>query len=159
MKRVFNQDKAFDIDLTGKISYGNIPINTLYELFKDGRITGLLIEHLLGHSFRNITKSGNAGEAFDLFESTTRKVYECKSAKDISFDIAPSHMKGQGRKFNRDECENRILAVDGIILCTLKYFPILQFATLRIPEDISLISITDKGAKVSRKSWDILRAR
>lgn len=159
MSRTFNRNKAFDIDLSGKLRYGDISTNILHEVFKDGRITGLLVEHLLDKEFRNLTKSGASGEAFDLFESTTRKVYECKSSKAAPFDIAPSNMKGAGRKFNRAECEERILAVDGVILCQLDNFPVLEFATARVPEDLDLITITDSSAKVSRNAWNVLRAR
>jgi hypothetical protein len=139
--------------------YGDISTNILHEVFKDGRITGLLVEHLLDKEFRNLTKAGGSGEAFDLFESTTRKVYECKSSKDAPFDIAPSSMKGSGRRFDRSECETRILAVDGVILCQLDNFPVLEFAVVRIPEDLDLVTIKNSSAKVSRKAWNTLRTR
>lgn len=159
MSKVFNPQRAFDIDLTGKLVYGDIPTNILHELLKDGRITGLLVEHLLDTSFRNLTKAGGAGEAFDLFESKTRHVYECKSARTAPFNIAPSNMKGKGRKFERLECEARLLDVNGVILCQLDAFPLLEFAVLRVPEDLDLVVISESSATVSKQAWAQLRAR
>lgn len=159
MSKIFNPRKAFDIDLTGRLKYGDIPVNLLYEVFKDGRITGLLVEHLLDCEHRNLTKASNPGEAFDLFDTTSRKVYECKSTQGESFSIAPSYMKGKGRKFNRGECEDRLLSVDGIILCCLTNFPLLEFATVMMPDDLDLVSITGSDAKVNARAWKKLRQR
>lgn len=79
----------FTLDLTNKISIGNIPKNILYDRLNDGRILGLLVEDIISYEFNGITRVLSNGCSHDLIKSDvdTPLRLQCKimlSTKDIN---------------------------------------------------------------------------
>jgi hypothetical protein len=159
VKFTFNGRAAFDVDLTGRLRIGALSIHKLHHALSDGRVLGLLVEDLLACEVHGLAKAEHSGAAHDLFCSGLRSTYECKTSKTGSFSVAPSRMKGIGRTFNAADCLEQIKGVDGLLLGNTANFPLIEFAVLRIPDDLLLIKFTKTGAKVSQKDWLKLRLR
>jgi hypothetical protein len=155
----FNGRSPFDVDLTGRLKIGALTTHKLHHALADGRVLGLLVEDLLACEVNGLAKAERAGASHDLFCAKLRKTYECKTSKEGSFSVAPSRMKGVGRKFNAEDCMSQIMGVEGLLLGSTSSFPRIEFAVLRVPEDIDLINMTKSDAKVSAANWARLRLR
>src|SRR5512137_846350 len=86
----------FIMDLSGKVSFCGLPAATITNnLISDGRIMGILFEHLMAHTFTNL-KHVPGSLDHDLLLNKTRRL-ECKTGKR-TFDTAMSYMKGANRE-------------------------------------------------------------
>lgn len=145
-----------------EIRFDDIDQNILYAKFKDGRITGLLVEHLYAHIYRNITRSGDEGTAYDLFlrDHNHTLHYQSKVAvwrnPSDSFDLAPSYMKGKGRKYDKAQMLAIHNSLDGYVLTDLSDLPKLSIWTL--PSSALVDCIGEKSAKVKIRDCDHLVA-
>lgn len=143
-----------------EIRFDDIDQNILYAKFKDGRITGLLVEHLYAHIYRNVTRSGDEGTPYDLFlrDHDHTLHYQSKVAvwrkPSDAFDLAPSYMKGKGRKYDKAEMIAIHNSLDGYVLTDLSELPKLSIWTL--PSSALLSYIGDKSAKVKIRDLDAL---
>lgn len=144
------------------IRFDEIDQNIVYAKFKDGRITGLLIEHLYAHIFRNITRSGDEGTAYDLFLRDHGHTLHYQSKVAVwrkpgdSFDLSPSYMKGKGRKYDQAEMLAIHNSLDGYVLTDLSELPKLSIWT--IPSSMLLSCIGEKSAKIKIRDCDRLLA-
>lgn len=109
------------------ISYGPLDTDLLKYKFKDGRITGLLLEDLYDALFRNVTKCSDKASEWDLYvtENSHSYHYQSKviSSKSSTFDLSPSYMKGKGRRYNETEMSAVIRRMDGYVLTDISQFP------------------------------------
>jgi len=143
-----------------EIRFDNIDQNIIYAKFKDGRITGLLVEHLYAHIYRNVTRSGDEGTPYDLFvrDNGTTLHYQSKVAvwrePSDSFDLSPSYMKGKGRKYDKSKMLSVISQLDGYVLTDLSQLPTLTIWTL--PAQALLPLVGEKSFKIKLRDCDNL---
>ncbi len=153
------------LPLSGKVTYrinnivfDKIDINILHAKFKDGRIMGLLAEHLIDNVYRNATRSSDEGTPWDIHLRDGNRIftYQCKVANcktpSAKFDLKPSRMKGVGRKYDRQQMEEHLCQIDGFILVELSQFPVLTIWTM--PVACIHDSVTDIGCSVKVDSCD-----
>lgn len=112
-----------------------VPSNiVLDKVMSDGRVMGLLMEHILADQFSNLSYVGGCG-THDLLMDDELKI-ECKVSGGSSFDIAPSNMKGKGRKFDDNEFVNRLNILDGFICVYLGNAPRMHVYAIDIDDYI-----------------------
>tara|TARA_B100000287_G_C20643358_1_gene784289 strand:+ start:238 stop:708 length:471 start_codon:yes stop_codon:yes gene_type:complete len=91
-------NKVYEFDLTGKMSFGDISIDRLYDFFKDGRNASFMLEEQLTHWFTDLTRvEGNKDH--DHFDSNG-VLYDAKNFTKGGLRFMPSNQMGAGRKFN-----------------------------------------------------------
>lgn len=147
-------------ELITPVSWGGIDQNIVFHLFKDGRVTGLMIEHWFDHHFRNITRSGDEATPFDLYLRHNKKTlhYQSKVTNGKPFDLAPSYMKGKGRKYDELGMREAMASIDGYVLTDLSDFPRLTIWT--IPTWALRQQITAKSCKVKlQQAADLARLK
>lgn len=140
------------------ISYGPLDTDLLKYKFKDGRITGLLLEDLYDALFRNVTKSSDKSSEWDLFVVDNHRSYHYQS-KVISsgkseFDLSPSYMKGKGRKYIEKDMHDIMRRLDGYVLTDISNFPDLVIYTLPAKPLYSFVG--PKSAKIKRAQLEPL---
>lgn len=141
-----------------KIAFDDIDVNLLRHKFKDGRIFGLLVEHLLEHRFRNVTRSSDAGTPYDILLTHGRQhlSYQCKVANwskpSENFDLKPSSMKGTGRRYDRPTMERHLQSIDGFVLIDTSQMPDLTIWTM--PVEVILDAVSDKGCSIKIRDCD-----
>ena len=91
-------NKTYDFDLTGKMSFGDIPIERLYEFFKDGRNASFMLEEQLIHWFPKLTRIEGNKDHDHIDENDTK--YDAKNFTKNGLSFMPSNQIGAGRKFN-----------------------------------------------------------
>jgi hypothetical protein len=155
----FDGYSGFDIDLTGRMKFGDLSGAAMASVFSDGRVLGHLVESLLESEVEGFVKAVDAGSKWDVISRLLRRGYEVKTTKESSFDVAPSGMKGKGRSYNHDECVLQIRSVHGLLLCRTDLFPLLRFAVLAVPDELEKITWGRSSAKVSYQTWCELRTR
>ena len=132
------------------IAYGPIDTDLLKFKFKDGRITGLLLEDLYDGLFRNVTKCSDKASEFDLFVTDKHNSYHYQSkvisSGSNSFDLCPSFMKGKGRKYDEDKMHGIIRRLDGYVLTDISNFPDLVIYTL--PARSLYSYVKERSAKI-----------
>jgi hypothetical protein len=96
----------------------------LGKVMSDGRVMGLLMEHILADQFSNLKYVGGCG-THDLLMDEGLKI-ECKVSGSNSFNIAPSNMVGKGRKFDDNEFVKRLNILNGFICVYLGNAPIMH---------------------------------
>jgi len=69
----FNVNEKYCFDLSKKIEFGNIQKESLYEIFRDGRITGLLAEYFIESEFSNMNRVRNNNSYLDLIDDKGKK--------------------------------------------------------------------------------------
>jgi hypothetical protein len=141
-----------------RIAFDGLDENLLRARFKDGRISGLLIEDLLAYVYRNVTRSGDEGTPYDIFLSVDGRPlrYQCKTANwkkpSSAFDLKPSYMKGKGRRYDRQQMEEHFRLIDGFALVDLSGMPDLTIWTL--PVSSLLDTIGEKSCSVKIAECD-----
>lgn len=138
------------------VTWGGIDQNIVHHIFKDGRITGLLIEHWFNHNYRNITRSADEATPFDLYLRCKGRTlhYQSKVSNGKPFDLAPSYMKGKGRKYNKAEMYGAVSSIDGFVLTDLSMFPTLTIWTF--PAALIVPLIGEKSCKIKQSTCDEL---
>lgn len=119
----FDHHKTYKIDLSGQIKFGPIEENDLYEIFKDGRVAGLIIEHLLNTIFKNLTRLGHENAALDFIDNDARR-YEARTVTKNGVKFIPSHMIGQGRKFSQAGFVKKLSRLESFILLDITQCPV-----------------------------------
>jgi hypothetical protein len=111
------------IDLTGKIQFGTLPVETLIDHFKDGRWASTLLEHYIPIEYPELTwVSGNKDH--DHIDAHGN-LYDLKCFTKGGLKFMPSNQIGAKRSFNKDvayEKANRLT----YICCDITEFPIVN---------------------------------
>lgn len=116
------------LDLNGKILFGSIPLSILSKIYQDGRILGLIVEHLIDFEFSNIHRVSKESHPYDFISDNGEKL-ECKTAIN-KLDPYPSYMKGKGRVYDQQKHLDYLKSIDGFILVTSLDLPYLKIIWL-----------------------------
>lgn len=109
--KVFN----FKVDTT----FGDIPKEILYDIFKDGRAASHLLARQLEVWFPSLTF---VDATFYDYIDTDKKLYECKCFTEKGAKVTPSSMQGSRRKLNFEKFVN--VALNTIyVLPDIRRFP------------------------------------
>lgn len=152
-KRSLDFNRVYQIDLTKRMQIGSIPENILYDIFRDGRAIGLIIEHLVQYEFSGLTRvCGDESSAFDLIKTDFRIPVriQCKTFKDDSCKLCPSKMLGKGRKFDLDGFNEYLEKIDSYLLVKNSDFPRLKILLLNKSSIVSYASINESGAAIKK---------
>ena len=119
----------YTFNFTNDVQFGDIPLDILYDIFKDGRITSELLSHTFARRFDGLTYVDKQG--YD-FIHVTHGMIEQKQVTKSGLKFAPSRMIGAGRKVTYDEVVDHIVDNDlQFLLADITSFPIIT--SLLIP--------------------------
>lgn len=108
MQVVYNT--VFEFDLTGKVSFGDLPTDQLYKLFTDGRVASKFCEHHLSIWFPDLEYQDKKG--FDHIHKISGIKFDLKGFTPRGACYAPSEMLGAGRKINLEEVHKHAREID-----------------------------------------------
>lgn len=119
-----NLNEIFEFDLTGKVGFGDMPIESLYELFKDGRVASKFLENIIPSWFPELTFVDQDG--YDHINEVTNVKYDLKGFTRGGANYAPSTMIGAGRKINKEQMHAHAQTINYI------FSDITEFPKVRI---------------------------
>lgn len=159
-KRAFRMHQKEFIDLTGRLQIGNIHVSDLEDLlFNDGRMMGIIAEHLLHAEFNNLRMPNSRTAPYDLIilERGVPRYIEvrCLTTKNKHADLVKSSMKGAGRSYDPTGQWDKMKSIDYVIavdfmdgpLVWARGFPVSQVTSGRNPT-----TMTRQDWRVSRKT-------
>ena len=118
MKHTLNT--VYEFDLTGKVKFGDMPEQAVYELFKDGRVASKFLEHTIPTWFEDLEFVDGVG--YDHVSKTTGRKYDLKGFTRGGASYAPSTMLGAGRKIDKHVLHEHAESID-YILSDITEFP------------------------------------
>lgn len=136
--------------LNGLINFGKIPNDKLNDAFNDGRILGLIMDHLIESEFSNITHTVDANGAKSTLqvEGNVINRVECRVFSKGGANLVPAIMQGGRRYFVKSEYERWIDEIDGFIIVDKREFPTLNFVA--VPTSV----IQQNCTKLGKKEFD-----
>lgn len=117
MKIKFN--KVFEFDLTNKVMFGDLTIDELIEVYRDGRQSAPVMERQLVHWFSELTYVNKKG--YDHIDKNGNR-YDHKSFTSLGLKFAPSAMIGAGRKIDKKIAAKHSMETN-YICCDITNFP------------------------------------
>ena len=137
-----------EINFSMKLNLGHIKIPfiddaTSDELFRDGRIFGLIAENIVS-GFFNLDKIYGC-EDHDLENGSFK--YEVKCLTKQGLKTCPSYMVGKGRKYNKEEHQKYLESKDGMFIVDITSFPVLTIYYVKDMDKLLFASKSYKGAK------------
>lgn len=146
MKIKFN--KTYDFDLTGKVQFGNLPLEEIHELFKDGRVASKFLEHYIPIWFPEVKFVDEDG--YDHIDKQGVK-YDLKGFTKGGAGYAPSNMIGAKRKINVAEMHAHAKTINYI------FSDITEFPKVRVVFKTGEDMVRDyPNGKIPSKQKDIL---
>jgi hypothetical protein len=133
-------------DYRGQVSFCGIPEERLYELYKNGSITGKLIEDVVCIEF-GYKKAKNTQDYFDVDDKGKRWEVRCLTKYGAS--LIPSNQIGKGRKYNEKEFFSKLNNINGYIIIDIRKFPNVFFYRFGGWEIYNLL-----GRKIKTKEFD-----
>ena len=135
----------------------------LCKIHKDGRIAGIVVEHLYSHLFDNVRRADSERAPYDL-EITSGDgtlLYQSKvghwRTPASSVDLSRSNQKGTGRRYDYESAIKNQEGLDGYVVTDLEQFPRLKVWAIPIDRLIPLIG--EKSFKVKFAALDELATR
>ena len=113
-------DTVYEFDLTGKVKFGDMPEECLYQLFRDGRVASKFLEHTIPTWFPDLEFVDQKG--YDHVSKTTSRKYDLKGFTKGGASYAPSNMLGAGRKIDEAVLHEHAETID-YILSDITEFP------------------------------------
>lgn len=113
-------DAVYEFDLTGKVKFGDMPEEAVYELFRDGRVASKFLEHTIPTWFEDLEFVDGVG--YDHVSRGTGRKYDLKGFTKGGACYAPSTMLGAGRKIDRQVLHEHAESID-YILSDITEFP------------------------------------
>ena len=112
----------------GGMKYGSVSEQRLAEVYTDGRVAGLVNEHLLESIFRNLTVVSDKAAPYDLaWEVQGSSRLHTLEARGITgaggVNFLPSDQKGKGRRKDLPAYHARRDALDGYVLVDVRQSP------------------------------------
>lgn len=130
-----------------------IPEDTIYRYFSDGRRISFLLERRLATEvFRgNVADSEKAD--YDIIDSQGHK-YEVRCISRSGVYFTPSSMVGSGRKFNKLKFYKKLETIHAYVLCDIAKFPTVPCWSIASNEVLDLYNHGKLGktCRLSRKS-------
>ena len=120
MKQQIRYDHTFEFDLTGQVQFGDLPIDTVHDLFQDGRVASKFLENILPVWFEDLEYVDQDG--YDHVQTSTGRRLDLKGFTRGGASYAPSNMLGAGRKIDREKLHEHALTID-YILSDITEFP------------------------------------
>ena len=121
MKIEYN--KKYTFDFTDKVSFGELSKNTLYELFRDGRVASKFLENTIPIWFPELEYVDAHGH--DHVHKESGRMFDNKNFTKKGANYAPSVMLGAGRKVDRTVLHEHANEID-YILTDISSFPIVN---------------------------------
>ena len=100
----YELNKTYEFEMKN-ISFDNVPLNSLIELFKDGRHASHILELWIVNNFDNISKYNTKDHDFIDDENN---FMEAKNFTKNGAKFMPSRMLGVGRKYIEEEAHKVI---------------------------------------------------
>ena len=128
----FNNQDNYKLDLTNSMQFGPLNSVRVSGIFRDGRIAGLLMKHLVSGVFNNMDLNFREDAAFDVSNSKYGTSYEIRVITKHGTSTCPSYMIGAGRTYNEAEHVVKLKNIDYFIFVditqspTFKLFPVLS---------------------------------
>lgn len=107
---------------TNQIRFGNIPLQELYSVFRDGRCVSPLLESWITHIFPLTRVNGNKDH--DHIDAKGRK-YDMKNFTKHGLRFSPSNQQGSGRNFDLEAAKEKAMNLI-YICCDITLFPNIQ---------------------------------
>lgn len=104
---------VYEFDFTGKVQFGDMPVELLNKLFQDGRVASKFLEHTIPTWFPDLEFVDAKG--YDHVSKSTKRRYDLKGFTKGGASYAPSTMLGAGRKINKKELHEHAETIDYII--------------------------------------------
>ena len=117
-------DKTFEFDLSGKVQFGDMPQEAVYDLFKDGRVASKFLEHTLPTWFEDLDFVDGVGH--DHVSKSNGRKYDLKGFTKLGACYAPSNMLGARRKIDEAVVHAHAQEIDYI------FSDITEFPKVRI---------------------------
>ena len=124
MEYEYNKTYEFYVDA----NFGNLPVETVNQLFQDGRVASHFLERQLEVWFPKL-KFVN-GKGYDHIDIDTGRKLDQKSFTKGGMGFAPSAMLGAGRKIDLDEAHSHANTID-YIACDVVNFPHVRVRFVR----------------------------
>jgi hypothetical protein len=120
-----NFDTIYLFDFTGKVRFGDMPNEELYQLFKDGRVSSKFLESYIPIWFPELKFVDQDG--YDHIDVATESVkWDLKGFTKGGASYVPSSMIGAGRKINIEEAQEHANEINYI------FSDITEFPNVRI---------------------------
>jgi chromosome condensin MukBEF MukE localization factor len=104
---------TYEFDFAGKVQFGDMPVEQLYQLFRDGRVASKFLEHTIPTWFPDLEFVDAKG--YDHVSKTTGRQFDLKGFTKGGASYAPSTMLGAGRRINLKELHEHANSIDYII--------------------------------------------
>ena len=104
---------TYEFDFTGKIQFGDMPVEQLHKLFQDGRVASKFLEHTIPTWFPDLEFVDAKG--YDHVSKTTERKFDLKGFTKGGASYAPSTMLGAGRKIDKAVLHEHAESIDYII--------------------------------------------
>jgi hypothetical protein len=119
MKYKYNKTYEFEVEAT----FGNLPRETINDMFKDGRVASKFLEHHLPIWFPELDFVDAKG--YDHVNIKTGRKLDAKCFTKGGLTFAPSVMCGAGRKIVVEEVHDHAETID-YIACDIVEFPLVR---------------------------------
>ncbi len=126
----FVTDTTYEVDLTDKITFGNLVGDTINQIFTDGRIAGLIAEHFLTDIFKDLKRAESEKAPYDVYHTKWMHGYESRTVTKRGVSYCPSYMLGKGRSYNEKEHHDKIDNVYGFILFDIVNMPLVKITVV-----------------------------
>jgi len=133
-KVLFDKQNIYVIDLSETIQFGPINKEVLANIFKDGRVSGLIAEHLLIGLFKNLARSPIENSSYDVFDTKWGTSFEVRCITENGLRTMPSYMIGQGRVYNLKEHMEKLFNIDYFIFIDVTNSPIFKIIPIKSDE-------------------------
>ena len=139
---------VYEFDLTGKVTFWDLPLEEVHELFRDGRTASRFLERKVPHLFADFKYVDEKG--YDWLRKLIEKVEgKCVTKRGCTF--APSSMVGSNRKIEPEKVKQHIEETNlDYILMDIVEFPVVR---MRFVKGIELISTHPKCKISEAKKW------
>jgi len=142
-------DTVYEFDLTGKVTFWDLPLEEVHELFRDGRTASRFLELKIPYLFYDFKYVDEKG--YDWLRQTIGKKVEGKCVTRNGCKFCPSSMVGSNRKIVPSEVKKTIEDEDlDFILMDIVEFPIVR---LRFVKGIDLITTHPKCDITKAAKW------
>lgn len=144
--RVFKSGVLYD-EYIDRIEFGDIAKDDLLNIYRDGRVSGLIAELLVESIFSNLRRSGAEGTPYDLVDEKTGEKWEVRVITKGGVKFLPSSQIGVGRKYDEEKFLEKLRAVTGYILVDVRYIPNICIGSI-LSKDLIVLKIQKMTTKM-----------